>query len=113
MRLLRTAALVAAMVGGSLALAGAPASAAPMPASSAPAVAGTMDDGLLTQVQSGFSRHRGYGYGYRRGPRWGYGGPRWGYGGPRWRGHGWGGPPLVCRVRFTPWGPRRVCFRRW
>jgi hypothetical protein len=105
MRFLRTAALVAAMVGGSLALAGAPASAAPMPASSAPAVAGTMDDGLVTQVQSGFSRHRGhgYGYGYRRGPRWGYGGPR----------YGWGGPRLVCRIRYTPWGPRRVCFRRW
>src|SRR3954451_18214390 len=104
MRLLRTAALVAAMVGGSLALASAPASAAPMPASSAPAVAGSVDNGLLTEVQPGFSRrHYGYGYGHRR----------YGYGGPRWRGYRGGGPRLGCRIRSTAWGPRRVCFRRW
>jgi hypothetical protein len=41
-------------------------------------------------------------------------------GGPRgWRGGGYYGPPrrfyrprVVCRWRPSPWGPRRVCWRR-
>jgi len=39
--------------------------------------------------------------------------------GPRWRGGYYGpprrfyGPRVVCRWRPSPWGPRRVCFRRW
>jgi hypothetical protein len=96
MRFLKTAALVAALAAGTLGLASAPASATPIGAGSSAAVAGAVDDGLVTQVQQGFTprhryRSRGYGYGYGR---------------PYYR------PRVVCRIRYTPWGPRRVCFRR-
>ena len=94
MRFLKTAALAAALAAGTLGLASAPASATPIAAGSSAAVAGAVDDGLLTQVQQGFNpRHR-----YR--PR-GYG-----YGRPYYR------PRVVCQIRYTPYGPRRVCFRR-
>jgi hypothetical protein len=105
MRFLKTAALVAAMAAGALGLASAPASATPIGAASSGAVAGALDDGLITEVQQGFTpryRHRGYGY---RG---------YGYGRPYYRPRVWGyRPPVVCRIRYTPWGPRRVCFRRY
>ena len=45
-----------------------------------------------------------YGCVRRPGPRWG------GYYGPPRRYYG---PRVVCRWRPSPWGPRRVCFRRW
>jgi hypothetical protein len=57
-----------------------------------------MDDGLVTQVQQGFTPR------YRYGSRGYYGRPY--YGRPYYR------PRVVCRIRYTPWGPRRVCFRR-
>lgn len=46
-----------------------------------------------------------FGPGY--GPGYGFYGPRPYYGRPFY------GPPVVCRFRPTPFGPRRVCFRRY
>ena len=101
MRALRSLAAAAAMLGGAVALSGA-ASAAPVSASGLATAAPA--SGLVESVQywgpDPYRRHWG-------GPRYGYGGPRWG--GPR----RWGPPPVVCRFRPSPWGPRRVCFRRW
>jgi hypothetical protein len=99
MKILKTAALVAALAAGSLGLASAPASATPIGAGSSAAVAGAVDGGLVTAVQWGYGRPH---YGYRR--HYGY---RPYYGRPYYR------PPVVCRIRYTPWGPRRVCFRRY
>jgi hypothetical protein len=93
MGFLKITALAATLAGGSLALAASPASAAPV--SGASGLAGSAP--IAEQAQWGY-----YGGGYRR---------HWG--GPGWRGRGWGGPRMVCRVRYTPWGPRQVCFRRW
>jgi hypothetical protein len=104
MRFLKTAALAAALAAGTLGLASAPASATPIAAGSSAAVAGALDDGLLTQVQQGFTpryRYRPRGYGYGR-PY--YGRPY--YARPYYR------PRVVCRIRYTPYGPRQVCFRR-
>ena len=105
MRLLRLAAMVFAIVGGYLALPGS-ASAAPLGAGALPFLHDEAP--LVEKVQWGHRRHWG-GYGHRR--HWGgYGYRRhWGYR-PVYR---WGGPRLVCRWRHTPWGPRRVCWRRW
>ena len=101
MRFLKTAALVAALAAGTLGLASAPASATPIGAGSSAAIAGAVDDGLVTQVQQGFTPR----YRYRpRGYTYGYGRPY--YARPYYR------PRVVCRIRYTPWGPRRVCFRR-
>ena len=98
MRFLKTAALAAALAAGTLGLASAPASATPIAAGSSAAVAGAVDDGLLTQVQQGFTPRNRYGSrGY-------YGRPY--YGRPYYR------PRVVCRIRYTPYGPRQVCFRR-
>ena len=82
MRFLKTAALAAALAAGTLGLASAPASATPIAAGSSAAVAGAVDDGLITQVQGYGPRHRYY------------------------------RPRVVCRIRYTPYGPRQVCFRR-
>lgn len=104
MSFLKTAALAAALAAGTLGLPSAPASATPIAAGSSAAVAGAVDDGLLTQVQQGFNprhRYRPRGYGYGR-PY--YGRPY--YGRPYYR------PRVVCQIRYTPYGPRRVCFRR-
>jgi hypothetical protein len=105
--------MVFAIVGGYLALPGA-ALAAPVGAGALPFV---QDEAPL--VAKAQWRHRHYG-GYR-----GYGGYRRHWGGYGYRRHygyrpwgyrpvyGWGGPRLVCRWRYTPYGPRRVCWRRW
>lgn len=103
MRFLKTAALAAALAAGTLGLASAPASATPIGAGSAAAVAGAMDDGLVTQVQQGFIPRNRYGARGYYGRRY-YGRPY--YARPYFR------PRVVCRIRYTPWGPRRVCFRR-
>src|SRR5215203_3932395 len=105
MRVLRLAAMIFAIVGGYLALPG-PASAAPLGAGALPFA--QAEAPLVAKAQWGYRRGwggRGYGYGgYRRGwGGYGYRRPIYGYGGPR----------LVCRWRPTPWGPRRVCWRRW
>lgn len=94
MRVLKIAALVAALGGG--AIAAAPASATPVSAGLAAAV-GTVNT-PVEQVQYWGGYGGGYGGGgYRR--RWDRG-PRYGY-----------RPPVVCRVRYTPYGPRRICRR--
>jgi hypothetical protein len=99
---LKTWAAVAAILGGMMTLSGA--------ASAAPVTAGGLATGtgsdLVSTVQWGggwgYGGGYGRGYGYRRhwGPRPYY--RRWGY-----------GSRVVCRVHYTPWGPRRNCFRRW
>jgi hypothetical protein len=92
---LRSLAAAAVVIGGAVALSGA-ASAAPVTASVL--AASTPASGLVDTVQ-----YWGPHPGYRR--HWG---PRPYWGGPRRF-----GPPVVCRFRPSPWGPRRVCFRRY
>jgi hypothetical protein len=106
MRVLKVAAMVLGIMGGYLGLASAPASAAPFGTGAAPLA--QLETPLVAQAQWG---HRGWHGGYRRG--WGGYGYRRHWGGPRYGYYGWGGPRFVCRWRPTPWGPRRVCFRRW
>lgn len=107
MNALKSLALAAGLIGGSLALTGA-ASAAPVAAGLG---AATAPDVPVEQAQVYFGFGGGPGYGYYGGPRryWGGGyGPGYGYyGGPRYRRR------VVCRVRYTPYGPRQVCFRRY
>jgi hypothetical protein len=93
---LRLLAIAAAVMGGYLAVAGAPASAAPVgwgfPA--ATAASGPAESYMQ------YRRYRPY-YAPRRAYRpYRYYRPRY------YR------PRVVCRVRYTPWGPRRVCYRR-
>jgi hypothetical protein len=88
-------AAAAAILGGAVALSGA-ASASPVPATGGLSAAPASQ--LVETVQ-----YWGPGYG----PRPFYG-PR-----PGWRRGGAYGPPVVCRFRPSPWGPRRVCFRRY
>jgi hypothetical protein len=98
----RSITFATALLGGGIAVAGS-ASAAPIPAG----VAATAMSGPVETVQ--------WGWGYAYGPRYGYYGPRR-YWGPRHGFYGprrFYGPPVVCRFRPTPWGPRRVCFRRY
>ena len=121
MRVLRLAAMIFAIVGGYLALPG-PASAAPLGAGALPFA--QTEAPLVAKAQyrrgyggRGYGYRRGYGYGRGYGYRRGWGGygyrrPIYGYGYRR-PVYGWGGPRLVCRWRPTPWGPRRVCWRRW
>ena len=97
---IRSTMFAAALIGGGLAAGSA--SAAPVPAGVASAAAAAAP---VETVQ--------WGWGY--GPRYGYYGPRR-YWGPRYGFYGprrFYGPPVVCRFRPTPWGPRRVCFRRY
>ncbi len=111
MRLLRLAAMILAIVGGYLALPGGSASAAPIGAGALP-FAQSAGNPLVSKAQWGYRRgyYRPYrAYGYRPYRRYGYG---YGYGYRR-PVYGYGGPRLVCRWRPSPWGPRRVCFRRW
>ena len=102
MRILRLAAVVAAIIGGSMALSGGSLSAAPIGAGALP-LAQAADNPLVEKAQW---RRRGYYRGYR--PYRRYYRPRY------YRPYGfYGRPRVVCRIRYTPWGPRRVCFRRW
>ena len=105
----------AALVGASFVAGGA--SAAPIGAGlETAAPAATIEQ---AQVYFGFGPGVGYGYGGGYGPGYGYYGPRpaYGYGGGY--GGGYYGPRygygrrVVCRFRPTPYGPRRVCFRRY
>ena len=115
MRILRLAAMIVGILGAAVGLSGQPASATPL-VGSLPAAASTGDNSLVAGVQFG----PGYGYGYGRRfyrPRYYY--PRRAYYAPRfyrprrayypyrYR------PRIVCRIRYTYYGPRRVCFRRY
>jgi hypothetical protein len=103
MRLVRVFAMIGAIVGGYLAISGAPASATPL-ASGAPVAAAVTGGPLEGYMQ--------YGYRRRYAPRRFYA-PRRAFR-PIYRPYGfYARPRLVCRVRYTAWGPRRVCFRRW
>lgn len=101
MRVLRWATLVIAIAAGYLA---APdrAVAAPMPIAGL-ATTGSDTNALLSEVR--WRRHGGW----HRGRHWrrGFYRPRPFYGRRFYR------PRVVCRVRYTAWGPRRVCFRRF
>ena len=109
MRFFRLAALAFAIVGGSLAVSAGSVSATPLSAGSLGTSAAQASEGLIAQVQWG---HRGYRH-YRPVRRYGYYRPVRRYYRPyrHYRHYGFR-PRVVCRVRFTPWGPRRVCFRR-
>jgi hypothetical protein len=121
MHVLRLAAMILAITGGSLAFPNGPAAAAPLGAG-ALLLARDAGGSLLEKAgwrhrhfhhrHHGFYRrhwrpHRHYGFyrPYRYRPVHGIG---WGY-----RPVVWGGPRLVCRWRPGPWGPRQVCWRRW
>ena len=107
MRVLKVAAMVLGIMGGYLGLASAPASAAPFGTGAAPLA--QLETPLVAKAQWGYRRGWHGGYGYRR--HWG----GYGYYRPyrRYGYYGWGGPRFVCRWRPSPWGPRRVCWRRW
>jgi hypothetical protein len=105
MRLVRVLAMIGAMVGGYLTVSGAPASAAPL-ASGAP-VAAAVTGGPL----EGYMQYRGYRRHYA--PRRYYA-PRRAYR-PVYRPYGFYGrryarPRVVCRIRHSYYGPRRVCW---
>jgi hypothetical protein len=102
MRFLKYLALVGLVMGGYLAVPGAPASAAPL------------GSGLpITTAASGpaeaymqWRRYRPRYYAPRRAYRRYYRPYR--YYRPRYY-----RPRVVCRIRYSRWGPRRVCYRRW
>jgi hypothetical protein len=110
MRVLRMAAMALAIVGGYLA--------SPNLASAAPIGAGALlltqsvGNPLVDKAQYFYVRRRPYRpyrhyyrpyryyrpYVYRR---------------PIYRPYGYYRPRVVCRIRYTAWGPRRVCWRPW
>jgi hypothetical protein len=113
MRALRWAALVLAIAAGYL-VTPRPATAAALPTAGLAATGTSAANPLVADVQ--YRRHRGWHrggwhrrayYGPRRHWRRGYYRPR-----PAYYGRRFYGPRVVCRVRHTAWGPRRVCFRR-
>jgi hypothetical protein len=93
MRFLKMLALLGLIMGGGLSLSGA-ASAAPL-GSALPAAT------TAVNAPAEYMQYRRYRYAPRRVYRRGYYRPRY------FR------PRVVCRIRYTRWGPRRVCFRRW
>lgn len=97
MRGLRLLAMIVAIVGGYLALSGAAAVAAPLVAGSAAATAS--DNAIVAKAY-----HRYWHRPYRA--YWPYRRFRPVYVYPR-------RPRVICRIRYTPWGQRRVCVRRW
>ena len=104
MRLLRTA---LAAIAAAFLFSAAPAQATPAQPSTAAAL--TQDAHDLTRLIQYYEPRRGY---YRGPYRYGYGyrpyyGDR-GYGYGRYR-----GPRVVCRTRYTAFGPHRVCTRRY
>jgi hypothetical protein len=103
MRVLRMMVVVGAVAGGCLALTGAEASAAPSQAASlaTTAASGPAEDYMYSR------RYRPRHYTYRRVYR-----PRRAYYRPRYYSPRYYRPRVVCRVRYTAWGPRRVCYRR-
>jgi hypothetical protein len=93
----RLMAIIGAVVGGYLAVA--PASAAPFSATTP--IAETSAPAEAYMQYRGYRRYYAPRRAYRRVYR-----PRRYYAPRYYR------PRVVCRVRYTAWGPRRVCFRR-
>jgi hypothetical protein len=115
MHVLRLAAMILAIVAGSVTLSNGSASALPVGAGALP-LAGAAGNPLVEKAgwrhRHGHyrhhwrpHRHHGFYRPYRYRPVYGAG---WGY-----RPVVWSGPRLVCRWRPSPWGPRQVCWRRW
>jgi hypothetical protein len=102
MRFLKLVALAVAIVGGALSLTGG-ASAAPI-ASGGLAATGVRT-GLVQEAPFVYVGPRRRYYGYRR--------PYYRPYRPYYRPYYRGGPRVVCRVRYGPYGARRVCVRRW
>jgi hypothetical protein len=88
---------IAVAAGGYLAFAGSPASAAPAGPGSPPVALETSGP-AESYMQYRRYRHRYYAPRRYR--------PYRSFRRPYYR------PRVVCRVRYTPWGPRRVCYRR-
>lgn len=109
MRFLRLATMVLAIMGGYLGFANGSASATPLGAGSLATGAAQSENSLATYVQYG----GGYGRRYYRPGRRIYR-PYRGYRPYRRAFRPYRGfrPRVVCRVRITPFGPRRVCVRR-
>jgi hypothetical protein len=117
MRIIRVLAVAGAALAGSLSMA-APAAAAPAHQEALAAAASpALGTAYMRRGRGGY--YRGASYGGRRY----YGGGRY-YGGRRYYGARYYRPvryyrparyyrPVVCRVRYTAWGPRRVCYRRY
>ena len=103
MRILRMMVVFGAVAGGCLALTGGGASAMPSQAASlaATGVSGPAEDYMYSR------RYRPRHYTYRRAYR-----PSRVYYRPRYYAPRYYRPRVVCRVRYTAWGPRRVCYRR-
>jgi hypothetical protein len=97
MQALRLLTMIVAIMGGYLALSAATARATPLVAGSAARIAS--DNGIIAKAYHRYW-HRPY-RAYRPYRRFR---PVYVY--PR-------RPRVVCRIRYTPWGPRRVCVRRW
>lgn len=116
---LRWAAMVLALTAGYFATPRA-ASAAALPTAGLAATGASDANALVSDVRwrrhGGWHRGRHYGrhHGWRRAyyrPRHYY---RSRYYRPRYyHSRRFYGPRVVCRVRYTAWGPRRVCFRRF
>ena len=109
MRIMRLAAMAVALIAGSMALPAGPASAAPVGAGALP-LATAASNPLVEPAQYYYVRRRYRPYRYYR-PyvyRRPIYRPYYGYYRPRvYR------PRVACAVRYTAWGPRRVCWRRW
>ncbi len=103
MRILRLAAMIVGIMGAAIGLSAQKASATPLAGSLPAATAAAGDNALVSNVyyrRAYYYRRPIY---YRR-----YYRPRRLYYYPRYY-----RPRFVCRIRYTYWGPRRVCFRRW
>lgn len=108
MRFLRLAAMIVAITGGYLGLAGGSASATPLSSGAlAPSAAHATANPLAekSQFYFGGGPYRRYRRPYYARPYYRYRRPY--YARPVYR------PRVVCRVRYGYYGPRRVCVRRF
>lgn len=115
MRALRSVVVAAALALGSVIAAG-PASAAPVGAG-ATAPIEALGSAVETVQYGYYGPRRHYRPRHHWGPRRYYGRPygyyRPRYYRPRYYAPRYYRPRVVCRTRYTQWGPRRVCFRRY
>ena len=111
MRFVRSLTMIGAIMGVCFVVSGAPVSATPLGSGVPEAAAGT------SAPQESYMRHRGYRRYYA--PRRVYYRPRRVYRPyrvyrpARYYRPRYYRPRVVCRVRYTHWGARRVCYRRY